>query len=178
MVLAVIAGMMELIPVFGPALGAIPAFLVALSVEPEKAIWVVLATVFIQIIENAWLVPRIMKNSLGVNPIIVLLSLVAFSSVFGFPGAVIAIPAAGIIQLVIDRIVLSANDIDGDFDLTGSPVQPMMDESQKLVQVMNDSSYIESSFNGMSKPDREEIYDIAQDIDHLMRVLKNEDIAL
>ena len=69
-------------------------FLVALSVDPGKAIWVVVATVVIQMLENAVLVPRIMKNSLGVNPIIVLLSLIAFSSVFGFAGA-LARPATG-----------------------------------------------------------------------------------
>ena len=85
---------MEMVPIFGPALGAIPALLVAFSVAPGKAIWVVVATVVIQMLENAVLVPRIMKNSLGVNPIIVLLSLIAFSSVFGIAGAT-ARPATG-----------------------------------------------------------------------------------
>lgn len=178
LVLAIIAGIMELVPVFGPALGAIPALLVALSVDPGKAIWVVAATGLIQVLENAWLVPRIMKNSLGVNPIIVLLSLVAFTSVFGFPGALIAIPAAGIIQLIVDRVVLSSNDFLEKPQLAGSPVQPMVDESQKLAQIMYDFSKEEVSLDGMSKPDREEINAIAQDVDHLIRNLKNEDAAV
>jgi len=95
LVLSIIAGLMEMIPVFGPVLGAIPALLVALSVDPGKAIWVLVATGVIQMLENAWLVPRIMNHSMGVNPIITILSLVAFSSVFGFPGALLALPLAG-----------------------------------------------------------------------------------
>lgn len=98
LVLAIFAGVMEMVPIFGPALGAIPALSVALSIDPGKAIWVVIATVLIQMLENVFLVPRIMKSSTGVNPIIVLLSLIAFSSVFGFAGALLALPLAAIIQ--------------------------------------------------------------------------------
>jgi predicted PurR-regulated permease PerM len=108
LVLAVFAGVMEMVPIFGPALGAVPALLVALSIAPEKALWVVVATIIIQMLENAVLVPRIMKNAMGVNPIMVLLSLIAFSSVFGFAGALLALPLAAIIQLLVSRVVLSA----------------------------------------------------------------------
>ena len=72
-VLAIFAGVMEMIPIFGPALGAVPALLVALSIDPARAVWVVVATTVIQMLENVFFVPRIMKSSLGVNPIIVLL---------------------------------------------------------------------------------------------------------
>src|SRR5215207_2063451 len=51
LVLAIFAGVMEMVPVFGPALGAIPALLVALSIDPSKALWVVIATVVIQLLE-------------------------------------------------------------------------------------------------------------------------------
>ena len=105
LVLAIFAGVMEMVPIFGPALGAIPALSVALSIDPGKAIWVVVATVLIQMLENVFLVPRIMKSSTGVNPIIVLLSLIAFSSVFGFAGALLALPLAAIIQLFVSRVV-------------------------------------------------------------------------
>ena len=108
LVLAIFAGVMEMVPIFGPALGAVPAFLVALSIDPSKAIWVVVATAVIQMLENAVLVPRIMRHSMGVNPIIVLLSLIAFSSVFGFIGALLALPLAAIIQLLVSRMVLTS----------------------------------------------------------------------
>jgi predicted PurR-regulated permease PerM len=44
LVLALIAGFMEMVPIFGPALGAIPALMAALSTDPSKAIWVLVAT--------------------------------------------------------------------------------------------------------------------------------------
>ena len=78
LVLALIAGFMEMVPIVGPALGAVPALLAALSTDPDKVIWVLIATGLIQMMENALLVPRVMKNSMGVNPIIILLSLVGF----------------------------------------------------------------------------------------------------
>ena len=87
-------------------------FLVALTVDPQKSIWVVLATAVIQTAESIWLVPRIMTNSMGINPIIILLSLVTFSTVFGFLGALLAIPLAAIIQLIFERFIFNANGSD------------------------------------------------------------------
>ena len=103
LVLGIIAGLLEMVPVFGPALGAVPALLVALTVDPVQAVWVLVATAIIQAMENAWLVPRIMKASMGVNPIIVLLSLVTFGTVLGVAGAVLAIPLAAVVQMLLDR---------------------------------------------------------------------------
>ncbi|HLO16425.1 MAG TPA: AI-2E family transporter, partial [Anaerolineales bacterium] len=57
LVLGIFAGLMEMVPIFGPALAAVPAFLVALSIAPGKAIWVVVATILIQLTENTFLVP-------------------------------------------------------------------------------------------------------------------------
>jgi predicted PurR-regulated permease PerM len=85
--LALIAGIFEAIPVFGPALGAMPAVLVAFSIEPTLAVWVLLATVIIQGLENYLLVPRVMNAAVGVNPIITLLSLATLTSLLGLPGA-------------------------------------------------------------------------------------------
>lgn len=103
LVLAVIAGLTEMIPVVGPFLGAAPAVLVALSEAPDKVPWVIGALVAIQLLENAWLVPQVMRNSIGVNPILTILSLMAFGSVFGLLGALLALPSAAMIQLMIDR---------------------------------------------------------------------------
>ena len=108
LVLAIIAGVMEVVPIFGPALGAIPAILVALSQDPSKVILVVIATVVMQSLENYLLVPRIMRQSVGVNPIVTLLALAAFTSLLGLPGALLAVPIAAIIQLLLDRLVLQA----------------------------------------------------------------------
>jgi predicted PurR-regulated permease PerM len=105
LVLAFVAGVMEVVPIIGPLLGAIPALLVALSLGPDKLIWVVVATLVIQQVENSVLVPRIMRRAVGVNPFVSLLALFAFSSLLGVAGALMAIPLAAIIQLLLDRYV-------------------------------------------------------------------------
>jgi predicted PurR-regulated permease PerM len=105
LVLALVAGVMEAVPMIGPLLGAIPAALVALSIAPDRLIWVIVATLVIQQLENSLLVPRIMRKAVGVNPFVTLLALFAFSSLFGLAGALMAIPIAAIIQLVLNHFV-------------------------------------------------------------------------
>jgi hypothetical protein len=109
LILAVFAGFMEAVPLVGPFIGAIPAILVALTVSPTAALWVVLATVIIQQIENNLLVPRVMKRTVGVSPLVTLLALIGFGSLFGILGALIALPLAAVIQLILDHYVLSAD---------------------------------------------------------------------
>jgi predicted PurR-regulated permease PerM len=105
--LAVFAGLMEAVPLIGPALGAIPAIIVAYSVDPSKALWVLLATAVIQQVESQVLVPRVMKRSVGVHPLVTLLALSGLGALFGLPGMLVAIPVAGIAQMVINRHLLS-----------------------------------------------------------------------
>jgi predicted PurR-regulated permease PerM len=116
LVLALIAGLLEAVPMVGPTLGAIPAGMIALSVAPSKLIWVIVATVIIQLLENYLLVPRIMRKAVGVNPFVSLLAIFAFSSLFGIAGALMAIPFAAIIQLLLNRFVFH-------------PVEPTSEES-------------------------------------------------
>lgn len=105
-ILALFAGIMEAVPVVGPLIGAVPAIIIAFTVGPSHVLWVVIASIIIQQLENSLLVPRIMKRAVGVNPLVTLMALLAFSSLFGLVGAVIAIPIAAIIQLLIERFLL------------------------------------------------------------------------
>lgn len=176
LVLALIAGLMEMIPIFGPILGAIPALLVALSVDSGKVIWVLVATGVIQMLENAWLVPRIMKNSMGVNPIIIILSLVAFSAVFGFPGALLAIPLAALIQLIVDRIVLSSDEAKRRGEDNEIGIQSLVEENQKLLKMIYaGSSNGNPLLNEVAESVRVEISTIANELDGLLQQVKNED---
>ncbi|RPJ24825.1 MAG: AI-2E family transporter [Chloroflexi bacterium] len=174
LVLAVFAGVMEMVPVFGPALGAIPALLVALSTDPGKALWVVAATVVIQMLENAVLVPRIMKNAMGVNPIMVLLSLIAFSSVFGFAGALLALPLAAIIQLLVSRVVVSAAESNRQTHNKELEVQSLINESQELMQTIYETSNKSSSFQDLPEKDRLEVYSLAEELNQVLGQIKEE----
>ena len=112
--LALIAGLFEAVPMVGPVLGAIPAVLVALSMSPTTVTWVIISTLLIQQIENNLLVPRIMNKVVGVNPFISILSISAFTSLYGIGGALMAIPLAAVIQLILDRTLLQKEpEVDG-----------------------------------------------------------------
>jgi predicted PurR-regulated permease PerM len=108
--LAVMAGLFEAIPLIGPTLGAVPAALVAFTVDPFLVVWVGLATLIIQVAENYILVPRVMDRSVGVHPFVTILSIAAFGSVMGIPGALLAIPLAALIQLLLEHFVLEVDN--------------------------------------------------------------------
>jgi predicted PurR-regulated permease PerM len=174
LVLAIFAGVMEMVPVFGPALGAVPALLVALSIDPSKALWVVIATSVIQLLENAVLVPRIMKHSMGVNPIIVLLSLIAFGSVFGFIGALLALPLAAIIQLLVSRVVLTAAENARKAQYKELQIQSLIRESEALMQTLYENSNQNSSFQNLPEADRLEMYALTDELNQFLRQIREE----
>lgn len=106
LVLGLLAGVFEAVPVIGPILGAILPMLLALSIAPGKVIWVVVATVVIQQAEGQLLVPRVMDKAVGVSPIVTILAILAFSTLFGLPGALLAIPLAALIQVLLNYLVM------------------------------------------------------------------------
>ncbi len=122
LLLGFFAGVMEAVPMVGPILGALPAVLIALALEPSKILWVALAAFLIQQLENAFLVPRIMGRAAGVNPFLTLLALTAFGSLFGILGALLAIPLTMILQMVFDDLVFK----------TEQPVPPEGDERNRF----------------------------------------------
>ena len=140
LVLALAAGVMEAVPMVGPLLGAVPAGLVALSIGPSKLIWVILATVVIQQLENSLLVPRIMKKAVGVNPFVTLLALFAFGSLFGFAGALMAIPIAAIIQLMLNHFVFQQPTVEMEASEGRDYASRLRYEAQDLVQDLRKQS--------------------------------------
>ena len=106
LVLALIAAVGELIPVVGPLLAAIPAIAVAFSV--------LMVTVFFfiqQQIENNVLVPKIMEKQVGVSAITVMIALMIGASLQGIIGALLAVPTAAIVQVVVQDLLQYADDI-------------------------------------------------------------------
>jgi len=102
LVLALLAGVTEMIPVIGPIVGAIPAILIAASDQPIMGLWVGLMYVAIQQLENHLLVPRIMASVTGLNPITVLVGLLVAAKLAGIVGVFLAVPATIIVQTLID----------------------------------------------------------------------------
>jgi predicted PurR-regulated permease PerM len=109
-VLALIAGLGEMIPVVGPILSAIPAVGVALTVSPATALFVGIFFLVQQQIENHVLVPKIMERQVGVSAGIVIIALLIGGSLLGIVGAILAVPTAAILQVVFQESVTEAEE--------------------------------------------------------------------
>lgn len=99
LLLAVLAGILELIPLFGPVLAAIPAVFVAYAaLGPTTALVVVGLYVVIQQLENHIIYPMVVKKVIGVPPMISIIALVIGGQLGGFLGLLVAVPIAAIIM--------------------------------------------------------------------------------
>lgn len=105
LVLAVIAAVFELVPVVGPIFAGALAVAVALGDSAQLAFYVLILFVVIQQLENQLLVPLVLKKAVGVNPVMVLLSLIAGAQIAGVIGALVAVPAAVFFQELLDEWV-------------------------------------------------------------------------
>lgn len=103
--LAVIAGVLEVIPVIGPIISAIPPILIALTVSPILSLGVAAMYFVIQQLENHLLVPQVMKRAVGLNPLVVILAIAIGSKLLGFTGALLAVPTAVVIQIIVTEII-------------------------------------------------------------------------
>lgn len=102
--LALIAGLLEVVPTLGPTLAAIPAVIVALTINPPTAIAVVVIYIIIQLLENNFLVPKIMQKAVGLNPIVVILGVMIGANLMGVAGALLSIPFISFIIVLFQSI--------------------------------------------------------------------------
>ena len=106
-VLAVVAGVGEMIPMVGPLLAAIPTIAVAFTVSPGLGLATAGFCWALQIVENNFLVPKVMSQQVGLSAITVIVALIIGSSLLGLPGALLAVPTAAIIQVLFEELVLA-----------------------------------------------------------------------
>ncbi|HUO75792.1 MAG TPA: AI-2E family transporter [Candidatus Paceibacterota bacterium] len=99
---AILAMLLEIIPVAGPVLAAIPAIFVALLQSPILGLYVLIMWIIIQQTESHVLVPLVLGKTLGMNPIVVILAILVGSELAGIPGALLGVPVATIIVEILD----------------------------------------------------------------------------
>jgi predicted PurR-regulated permease PerM len=102
--LGLIAAITEAIPIVGPLLGAIPAILVASTVSPQLALIVAGVYVVIQLIEGSVLVPLVMRNTIGISPLLVMLSLLVGAAAGGLLGALLAVPIVASAEIILSQL--------------------------------------------------------------------------
>ncbi|MHB8756651.1 MAG: AI-2E family transporter [Bacillota bacterium] len=99
-IIGVFAAFAEVIPYFGPVIGATPAVAIALTRSPALALNVIILFVVIQEIENVVLSPKIMGDSIGLHPLWVFFAVLAGGELAGFWGLLLAVPTAGVVRVV------------------------------------------------------------------------------
>jgi predicted PurR-regulated permease PerM len=112
--LGVAAGLFEIIPMIGPFLAFAPAVLVALALDPTRALFVVGYALVIQQLESNVLVPRVMGHTVGVSPLTVLLGILVGGTLAGLPGAFLAVPLAGALQVLLAHVLRSEDASQSD----------------------------------------------------------------
>ncbi len=103
--LAILAGVLEIIPVIGPVVTGIILTLVGVSIDPIKGLLAMLLSFFIQQVENNLLVPWIMQRAVGLSPVLTIISILVGQSLFGIIGAIIAVPSAAMLTVIINTFL-------------------------------------------------------------------------
>lgn len=108
--LAIIAGVLEIVPMIGPIVSAIPAILVALTMSPLLALSVVALYFIVQQVENNILVPLVLKKSVGLSPIVTIFALMVGGRLAGIVGAILAVPMVLVLQVTLHAFLFPSQE--------------------------------------------------------------------
>jgi predicted PurR-regulated permease PerM len=108
--LGIFAGVTEIIPFIGPFLGGGAAFIVALTDSWQTALIVLVFVLLLQQLEGAFLVPRVMRNAVGMTPLTVVLAVLVGGAVAGPLGSILAIPVGAAVQVLIQDMLRNRED--------------------------------------------------------------------
>ena len=103
--MSAIVALTNIVPYIGPFIGAVPPIALSLLDDPMKAMYVGIAILFIQAVDNYFLAPFVINDKLGLSPFWILLSIIVGGGFFGLWGILLAVPAAAVIKLLIDRYI-------------------------------------------------------------------------
>ena len=100
-IIAVLVGVTNVIPMFGPFIGAIPSGFLIFIVEPGKLIWFIIIIIIIQQLDGNVIGPKIIGNVTGLNAIWIVISITLFGGLFGIPGMLFAVPLTSVIYTLV-----------------------------------------------------------------------------
>lgn len=113
--LSLIAGILEILPIIGPIIAAIPAILVGLTIAPVVALATAALFFVVQQIENHLVVPLIMSRVIGLQPPIVIITLLVGAKLYGIGGAFLSIPILVAAKIIIKELFLEEDSKVADF---------------------------------------------------------------
>lgn len=110
LVLALLAGVTELVPIIGPIIGAIPAVFIAFVDSPAKGLFVLILYLIIQQLENNLIVPKVMQKVTGLNPLVVVIVMLIGAKVAGVLGLILAVPITIIFDTFLQDFFLNRKE--------------------------------------------------------------------
>ncbi len=105
LLISVIVGLTNIIPFFGPFLGAIPSIIILLVVDPVKALWFALFILILQQIDGNIIGPKILGSSIGISAIFIMFSVILGGGMFGIPGMILGVPAFVVMYNLIANFI-------------------------------------------------------------------------
>ena len=121
LILSVIAGALEIVPIVGPVISAIPAVILAFLQNPGLGIWVIVFYVVVQQLENHLLVPVVLGKTTGLNPIVVLMALLIGNQLAGISGMLLSVPIATVIVEILEDLAKHKEDEKHNGAVIASP---------------------------------------------------------
>lgn len=125
MLVSVIVGVTNIIPFFGPIIGAIPCLMILAIVEPWSALRFAVLIVLLQQFDGNILGPKILGDSTGLSPILVLVAIVAGGGLFGFVGMVLGVPTFALLYSIL-RDITAVKLVKRGVDENGEPLPDYM----------------------------------------------------
>jgi len=104
LLISVLVGLTNVIPLFGPYIGAVPSFLLLLMVNPVQAFWFLLYVSILQQIESNLIYPRVVGSSMGISGFWIIVAVVVGNSLFGIIGILLGIPLLSSLYVIIGEI--------------------------------------------------------------------------
>ena len=117
LLVSVIIGVTNVIPFFGPFIGAVPATLLILIQSPIKALWFVLFVLVLQQLDGNVIGPKILGNTTGLSSFWVLFAILLFGGLWGFVGMIVGVPLFAVIYDVIKKLVIYGLKRNKEIDL-------------------------------------------------------------
>jgi len=131
-VISIIVGITNIIPVFGPFIGAIPGILILLFIDPIQALGFAALILFIQQLDGNFIGPKILGDSVGISALWVLVSIVVCGDLFGLPGMVVGVPVFATILSLVKELAEWALRYQG-IDKDGNPLAETAADAPKAV---------------------------------------------
>lgn len=103
LVIGALAGITNIIPYFGPVIGALPAIIIAILRYPEKIPWIIISMLIIHQLESGIISPHIVGEHVGIYPVTVIFSLLIGGTFFGITGLILAVPVAALIKITLQQ---------------------------------------------------------------------------